>query len=68
MVLTFIAYCLSVITCFFLGIPNFKIPPLDPFSVREMLLNKTTDAVDLKAVMTQLYLTGVSNVQFSKLK
>lgn len=53
---------------FFLGIPKLKIPPLEPFLISEMSIDRRTDSIDVKATMTQLAIMGVNSVMFSKLK
>lgn len=58
-----------LLLCFiFAGIPVFKIPPLDPLPVTKMVLGKTLDAIDVKAIMTQLIVTGMSKLILSKVK
>lgn len=49
------------------GIPKLKIPPLEPFSIPEMSIDRRTDSLDVKATMTQLAIMGVNSVMFSKL-
>lgn len=63
MVKTFIALFLS-----YLGIPKFKVPPLDPFILQDLSLKRTSETLDLKGTLTKLKFMGVRNVKFSNLK
>lgn len=53
---------------YFSGIPKLKIPPLDPFSLPKMSMNRRSDSLNLKTTMTQLNVTGLTKVRVSKLK
>ena len=59
---------LLFIYLFFLGIPKLKIPPLEPYLLEEMKIDKKSDSLDVKATMTQLKIMGLNSVVFSKLK
>lgn len=48
------------------GVPELKIPPLEPFTIPQIAFEQGTQAVNFKASLYNLSATGLTNYEFSK--
>lgn len=48
------------------GVPELKIPPMEPFLLPEATLQQGTEALNFKATLYNTSVYGLSNYKFSK--